>query len=456
MPTPRVAVIDAYSLLYRAFFALPPLTNKQGEVANAAYGFTTMLFKLLDEEQPDYLVVAIDMPVATFRHEAFAQYKAQRAPMPEALRPQVQMMKDVLAAMHIPLIGIPGFEADDVIGTLARRGEAAGLEVLIVTADRDALQLVDDHVHVLANKRGISETILYDPPAVRERYGVTPLQVPDVKALTGDASDNIPGVPGIGEKTAGKLIAEYGSLEHLLDHVSEVPGKIGAALLAHAEQARQSKHLATIHRDVPLEDFSWESCLRHPWDQQQLLELFRELDFRSLLSRLTVQELAAAPPESAQPMRAARVVESVAELQQVVCTIRELGECIVVPVGDGGDPLRDTLVGLALFAAPELLVYLPLQGAPAAQGSLFADDAAMSEARVRLQALAPLFTDAHVKKLGYDLKLLLLWLRAAGASASRPCPLTCISPPISLTRPHGIRWRIWRWISCPCMLSCRI
>ena len=196
MATPRVAIIDAYSLLYRAFFALPPLTNKQGEVTNAAYGFTAMLFKLLDDEDPEYLVVAMDMPAATFRHEAFEAYKAQRAPMPDALRPQVQMMKDVLAAMQIPLIGVSGFEADDVIGTLARRGEDEGLDVLIVTADRDALQLVDDHVKVLANKRGITDTMLYDSSAVLERYGVTPAQVPDLKALTGDSSDNYSGSSG--------------------------------------------------------------------------------------------------------------------------------------------------------------------------------------------------------------------------------------------------------------------
>ena len=159
MPTPTVAVIDAYSLLYRAYFALPPLTNKQGEVTNAAYGFTTMLHKLLDEENPDYVAVAFDMPAATFRHEAYDAYKAQRAPMPEDLRPQVEMTREILDAMRIPVVGVPGFEADDVIGTLARKAAAEGMAALIVTGDRDALQLVDERIHVLANKKGISEKI---------------------------------------------------------------------------------------------------------------------------------------------------------------------------------------------------------------------------------------------------------------------------------------------------------
>lgn len=410
MSTPRVAIIDAYSLLYRAFFALPPLTNKQGEVTNAAFGFTMMLVKLLDEEQPEYIVVAFDMPAATFRHEEFAAYKAQRAPMPDALRPQVQMMKDVLEAMHIPLLGVTGFEADDVIGTLASRAAGEDLDVLIVTADRDALQLVNDHVQVMANKRGITETVIYDRQAVIDRYGVTPEQIPDIKALTGDNSDNIPGVPGIGEKTAGKLIAEYGTLENLLDHAAEVKGKTGAALVAHAEQAHQSKHLATIHTEVPLEDFTWECCRRQAWDQPRLLALFRHLDFRSLLPRLEVQEIAETVVQE-QPMLAARVVESVSALTQVVEDIRAIGECAIMPVGDGSDPLRDRLVGLALSAGADLHVYVPLQGAPPEQGSLFADDMADAQAGERLQALIPLLTDAGIRKIGYDLKQAVLWLR---------------------------------------------
>ncbi|HOS43742.1 MAG TPA: 5'-3' exonuclease H3TH domain-containing protein, partial [Armatimonadota bacterium] len=350
MSTPKVAIIDAYSLLYRAYFALPPLTNKQGEVTNAVYGFTMMLVKLLAEQAPDYLVVAFDLPAATFRHEAFEAYKAQRAPMPEDMRPQVGMMREVLDAMRVPVIGVEGYEADDVIGTLSRRAAAEGFDVLIVTSDRDALQLVDEHVHVLANKKGLTETVEYDLAAVRARYGLDPAQLPDMKALTGDISDNIPGVPGIGEKTAAKLITQFGSLEHLLDEVELVTGKTGAALAAYAEQARQSKHLATIHCDVPLADFTWACCRRQPWDQPALLELFRRLDFRSLLHRLETAGAGAAAPAEAAPPHETRVVPDPAAVARAVRDALAVGTCALVPAAAGPDPLRDRLVGLALSA----------------------------------------------------------------------------------------------------------
>ena len=427
MPTQKLAIIDAYSLLYRAFFAIPPLTNKQGEVTNAVYGFTTMLVKLLDTENPDHIAVAFDMPAATFRHEAFDAYKAHRAPMPDTLRPQIPMTKEVLEAMHIPMLGVEGFEADDVIGTLAKRGEAEGYEVLIVTGDRDALQLVDERIHVLATKRGITDTVEYDRQGVIDRYGVTPEQLPDMKALMGDASDNIPGVPGIGEKTASKLIAQYGSLENLLAHAGEVKGKNGEALVTYADQARQSKELATIHLEVPLEDFTWECCHRQPWDQQRLTDLFRRLDFRSLLGRLETQAATAAAPEGqsekAEPLAATRVVESVDELKKIAATLRELGACALLPVGENGDPLRDKLAGLAISAGDDLHLYVPLQGPPPAQASLFGDEVVAGEdfAHGRLRALAPALEDAGIKKVGFDLKRLGLWLcgfdiRLAGAS----------------------------------------
>jgi len=405
MPTPTVAIIDAYSLLYRAFFALPPLTNKQGDVTNAAYGFTMMLVKLLDEQNPEYLVVAMDMPAATFRHEAFEDYKAHRKPMPDDLRPQVEMMKEILAAMRVPLIGVSGFEADDVIGTLAGRAAREGMDALIVTSDRDALQLVDDHVRVLANKKGITETVLYDRQAVVERYGVTPEQLPDVKALTGDPSDNIPGVPGIGEKTAGKLIAQYVSLEHLLEHVSEVKGKVGEALAAHAEQAHQSKHLATIHCDVPLEDFTWESCHRQPWDQEKLLELFRFLDFRTLIPRL---QATAPKAEESAPMGPTQLLRTPAEVERLTRGLSS--HCALVPVASGPDPLRDRLVGLALSAG-ETHLYIPLEGPPPEQGNLF-DAQEPVKHTACLRALAPVLEHPELTAVAHDVKALTLWLRA--------------------------------------------
>jgi len=416
MPTPKIAIIDAYSLLYRAFFALPPLTNKQGEATNAAYGFTNMVVKLLDEHQPDYVAVAFDMPEATFRHEAFEAYKAHRAPMPEAMRPQIPMTREILAAMRIPMLGVAGYEADDIIGTLARMATDEGFAALIVTADRDSFQLVTERTHVLVNKKGMSETQEYDPQAVIDRYGVTPEQIPDIKALTGDTSDNIPGVPGIGDKTAGKLIAEYGTLENLLAHADEVKGKIGAALVAHAEQARQSKQLATIHTRVPLEDFQWDDCRRQPWDQEHLLELFRHLDFRSLLSRLQAPPTAeAAPATDAIPLGAVRVLETPAAIAQLAVELREIGAFTLAPVGDGGDPLRSHLVGLAISAGQDVHVYLPLAAPPPVQGSLFTDDAPVTASvQERLRPLAPVLEDQTIAKSGYDIKQAVLWFHEIG------------------------------------------
>jgi len=408
---PTLAIIDAYSLLYRAYFALPPLTNKQGEVTNAVYGFTTMLVKLLDEQNPDYLVVAIDMHAATFRHEAYEAYKAHRKPMPDDMRPQVELMKEVLEAMRVPILGVEGFEADDVIGTLACRAARDGMDALIVTSDRDALQLVNAQVRVLANKKGISETVLYDRQAVIDRYGVTPEQLPDVKALTGDTSDNIPGVPGIGEKTAGKLIAQYGSLENLLDHLEEVKGKTGEALAAHAEQARASKYLAAIHCDVPLETLDWESCHRQPWDREKLLELFRRLDFRSLLSRLQAPEGTEAAEETV-PAAPVRLLHDLAAVKRAAHDLATAGRCAIAPVASGPDPRRDRLVGLALSAGDQH-VYVPLEGPPPEQTNLFDAEEQPKETGF-LQALAPLLENRELNIIAHDVKALALWLRARG------------------------------------------
>ena len=414
MDLPKFAIIDAYSLLYRAFFALPPtMSNNAGEVTNAVYGFTTMLVRLLDSERPEALAVAFDMPEATFRHEAFEAYKAHRKPMPDDLRPQIQMTRDVLEAMRIPIIGVPGFEADDVIGTLSRQAADAGYRVLIVTGDRDALQLVNEQVQVLATKRGITDTILFDPPAVFERYGIAPAQVPDMKALVGDASDNIPGVPGIGEKTASKLIAEYGSLEALLARSSEVKGKVGASLATYADQARQSKQLATIHCEVPLGGVSLDSCRQDGWDLDKVEEVFRRLGFHSLLGRLQTSEPQVTPVGESLLFHDTRCLESTSEVQALARALRELGACTLAPVSSGDDALRDELVGLAISAGDQH-VYLPLQTAPPQQSSLFEEESAKPPGEALLALLAPVMEDAAVSKQGYDMKLLYLWFQARG------------------------------------------
>ena len=283
---PTLLLIDGHALVYRAFFAMPALTNSRGELTNAAYGFTSMLLKAFTEHRPVYAIAAFDPPGPTFRHEEMAAYKAQRPPMPADLRPQVQWSRDVVAVLGIPEVEIPTFEADDVIGSLSVKAVAAGLDVIIVTGDIDMLQLVNPHVRVLINRRGISDTVVYDVDAVRARFGFDPPLVVDYKALQGDASDNIPGVPGVGEKTAMNLIHEHGPLEAILEAVPGMkPGRLQANLAEHADQARLSKRMATIQcdLDVPLD---LAGARVGGYDQPAVHALFDRLEFRSLLPRL--------------------------------------------------------------------------------------------------------------------------------------------------------------------------
>ena len=216
----RLVLIDGHSLVYRAFFALPSLTDREGNIVNAAYGFTSMLLLAL-QEHPDYVLASFDLGGRTFRHEALEQYKAARRPTPPELSPQFPLTRDIVRAFGIPIYEVQGVEADDVIGTLATQARERGLHSTIVTGDLDALQLVNDDVDVLTSKRGVSETILYTPDRVRQRYGLEPLQTVDLKGLVGDVSDNIPGIRGIGEKTAIKLIQEFDSVESLVENLEQ-------------------------------------------------------------------------------------------------------------------------------------------------------------------------------------------------------------------------------------------
>ena len=281
----KLILIDAYSLIHRAYYALPSLTTSSGEPSNAVYGFTTMLLALLDEEQPDYVAAAFDRAGPTFRDEVFTEYKANRESMPDDLRPQIGRVEQLLGAMNVAVYGVEGYEADDIIGTLARKAGDRGLNVLIVTGDRDLLQLVDDKITVLLTRKGIRDMERLDPRGVEEKLGVPPERVPDLKGLMGDASDNIPGVPKVGPKTAVQLLQQYGSLEEVLAHADEVKGKVGENLRAYREQALMSKDISTIRTDAPVE-FDPDVLRRREPDYHELAALFRELEFKVLLDRL--------------------------------------------------------------------------------------------------------------------------------------------------------------------------
>jgi DNA polymerase I len=430
MERDTLLLIDGHSLVYRAFFAMPALTNSRGEMTNAAYGFTSMLLKALGDHRPTHAVAAFDPPGRTFRHEQDATYKAGRKATPEELIPQFPWSREVVEALGIPIIEVPTFEADDVIGTLSIQGERAGLDVIIVTGDLDALQLVTDHVRVFANRRGISDTIVYDVERVYQRYGFAPRLVVDFKALRGDASDNIPGVPGIGDKTAMTLVQEYGPLEAILEAVPTMKeGKVKRLLIEHEEQARLSKQLATIDvgMDIALD---LDASRLGPPDDEAVHEVFDRLEFRSLLGRLPtygtqpgpataavappprngqgsldLEGTAVAAPAATVAAVDVEVVDDAARAEEMAQRLRERGDIVLRSVIDG-TARRGDVVGVALTSldSPDPAYYIPI-----------GHETGNVDAQV-IDVLTRLLEDPGVIKHGYDLKQELLAWNARGVS----------------------------------------
>ncbi|MEK0316110.1 DNA polymerase I [Cohnella sp. 56] len=386
--TDKLLLIDGNSIIFRAFYAMPPLTNAAGLQTNAVFGFTTMLLKVLEEERPTHLLVAFDAGKTVFRHEGFAEYKGGRQKTPPELSEQFPLLKELLDAFSISRYELLGYEADDIIGTLTRQAEEQGVEAVVVSGDKDMLQLASERTSVLLTRKGVSETERYTPAAIGERYGLTPLQIIDLKGLMGDTSDNIPGIPGVGEKTALKLLAEYGSVEQVLAHAGEIKGKLGENVRGNAESATMSKELATIMRDIPLER-SWQELAWSGYDGAALLAALRKLEFKSLIERLALSEgMGAAAYGSAEGDAAAayEVVEvrEAADWSALAAAL-PLAESFILDA-NGDNPHQGEGIGFAL-AAGELVFALPFE-------------ALLSEAAKPLQAW---LADAGVPKTGYDL-----------------------------------------------------
>jgi DNA polymerase-1 len=343
----KLVLLDGNGLVYRAFYALPYFTTSDGRPTNAVYGFTNMLLKVLEEERPTHLAVVFDRPAPTFRHEDFAAYKATRPAMPDDLRPQMRLVKEVVEAFRVPAFEVEGYEADDVIATLARWAEEDGFQVVVVTGDLDLLQVASDRTTVVVTSRGISETTAYDREGVRRRFGLEPEQLPDFKALRGDPTDNLPGVPGVGDKTASELVRQFGSVESLVERVDQAPPKLRARLQEYAEVVLQNKRLATVVRDVPL-SVDWEALRVRPYDRERVVELFQDLEFKSLLERLGVGavhergQYRQAGPEDLEALRSAREV--------------------AVSVDAEGKPMDGQVRGVALSDRPGRAVYVPMRG----------------------------------------------------------------------------------------------
>jgi len=360
---PLVLLFDGNALVHRAFHALPPLTvSKTGEIVNAVYGFASTLLKMIAEFKPSYWAIAFDRPAPTFRHKKFEEYKAQRPATPEELKSQIERVHQLVAAFGIPIFEIDGFEADDVLGTLSKQANEQGIETIIVSGDNDMLQLVVEGVRALAPKRSFSDALLYDEEAVNQKYGVRPGQITDLKALTGDQSDNIPGVAGIGVKTAGRLIRQFGSLEEIYTHIGDItPDKLQTALREHEWQAFQSKELVTICRDVPI-NLNLEACQMKSCKRNEVVELFRELEFVNLIPRLP-QEFAG-PGDAAEsktfPRGIYQMVNTDTALNEVASQLEGTNDFAIDLETTGKEALTAELVGVAVSPASGKAFYIPL------------------------------------------------------------------------------------------------
>jgi len=323
-------LFDGNALVHRAFHALPPLTvSKTGEMVNAVYGFAATLLKVLAEFKPAHWAVAFDRPTPTFRHEMFEEYKAQRPSTPDELKGQIKRVHQLVETFHIPIFEIDGFEADDVLGTLSKQANEQGIQSIIVTGDNDMLQAILPTVKALVPRRTFTDTILYDEEAVHQKYGIKPGQITDFKALSGDASDNIPGVPGIGEKTAAKLIQQFDSLEGIYEHIEDVtPSKLQTMLRQYQSQAFRNKELVTIVRDVPI-NLNLETCQVSTYDRDEVVGLFRELGFINLLPRLPQEIGETAGIKEANSKGIYRIVNTETGLNELISQLERVNEIAI-------------------------------------------------------------------------------------------------------------------------------
>lgn len=409
---PRLFLIDGTAFAYRSYFAIrTALTDSKGRPTNAVYGFARVLLKILREQQPTHLVVTFDAGGETFRDKMYAEYKATRQETPEELRSQFPLMDMLVEAFEIPLLRVPGVEADDVIGTLARRAEAAGMDAVIVSGDKDLLQLVTGRVSVYDPSKG-DAGVWYTPDSVRERFGVEPARVIDVLALMGDASDNVPGVRGVGEKTACKLLETYGSVDALYEHVDEIKGKVRENLIQGKESAYLSRKLVTIDTNVDV-DVDLESCRRRELDRARLADVFAKLEFRSLLEEFL-------PDAGAEESLSYNLVLTEAQLAAAIKEMRAAGAFAVDTETTSTDPMRATLVGVSMSCRPQVAYYVPVGHDPEAF-AVRTDDGQLFEERIEpvpqvraLEMLRPLLEDPGIAKVGHNIKYDLIVLSRAG------------------------------------------
>ncbi len=430
MSAPQLVLIDGHALAYRVFFALPieAFSTKAGEPTNATYGFTrTLMDILLGDDPPKYLAVSFDSGL-TLRDELYEGYKATREKMPDALDIQIARIRQVVEAFNVPILEVEGYEADDVLGTVARQAAAEGVPVLIVTGDQDILQLVDENTRVqLPDSRIAAEQKIYDREAVVEKLGVPPEQIVDYKALVGDTSDNIPGVRGVGAKTAVKLLETYGTLEAIYDHLDEQPKGLRAKLEEGRDSAFLSQQLARIVLDAPV-TIDLEACVAEEYDAETVLALFQELEFRSLTVRL-VETMEEAPQSAEQPPTETIIVRTRAQLDALVKRLESASQLSFDVETTGLDKMASELVGICLSVSPAEGYYIPVghlaqdeMRGEDGQMALFATERQLAPDQLPLDevlaAIKPALTDPELPKLAHNAKYDMMILRRYGINVS--------------------------------------
>ena len=377
-------IIDGSSLIHRAFYALPLLTTKDGIYTNGIYGFLTMLYKIQDDYKPDYICVAFDKSGPTLRHKEYKEYKGTRQSTPSELAQQFPLIREILKSLNMITLEMNDYEADDIAGTLAKQGELEGLDVVLVTGDKDYLQLVSDNSKLLLTKKGISEIVEYDRNKIVEEYGIEPNQFIDLKGLMGDTSDNIPGVPGIGEKTGLKLIKEFGNIESVYENLDKVSGKkLKENLIEHEQTAYLSRKLGEIITNVPLEISIQDLKSKEP-NWEELIGIFQELEFKSLLDRVPDKY-----KEKEEEIREYKYeILNKDELETVVKLIKEKGKFAFKFLIDGDNIIEDEVISIGLKVIDSPTYYIELSG----NGKDF------------IELFKDLFENPKIDKIGHSLK----------------------------------------------------
>jgi len=430
----KLFLLDGTALAYRAYYAFigRPLVTSGGMNVSAVYGFTNSLIKILEEEKPDYIAVVFDSSQPTFRHEMHPEYKATREKMPEDMAIQLQKLKEVIEAFNIPILEIPGYEADDVMGTIAKIAESKGIETYLVTGDKDFLQLVSPMIKIYRPTKGLADIEIVDVDKVKQEWGVTPEQIVDVLGLMGDKVDNVPGVPGIGEKTAVQLIKEFGSIENLIKNVDRIPTqKIKENLKSSIEKALLSKTLVTIKTDVPL-DINIYSLKASQPNREKLAELFYELEFKSLIKKLgltsAVREVEEEKiEEQKKPVKYSsiktephqyHIIKSIDELKDLVDKLKSADLVSFDTESTGIEPLNADLIGISFAVKPGEAFYVPVSVETTSSDSLFELEKKKKthgiEIETVLKYVKPILEDPGIKKCGQNLKYDMLLMAKYG------------------------------------------